>query len=196
MMVSALARGFTSGFLFAIPPGPASTALLQASSEKNRWKKALRLCGEVLLSDLLILIAIVLAFQSLSSVLSSPWLKAAGGLFLLVFAIRQLFFKQPELNKPKMNLFWINLLNPAVWIALLTLVSLGSENGTIQWTFVLGFEAGVFVYYLFLFALSGQLSLKLQRAMHKGALVLIGIGGLWMLLTQQSFAAEVTCDRV
>ena len=185
---SAFAVGLLSGFLFSIPPGPAG-AIILTHSLRGATAQAARCVAAFLVADLLVVLGVLVGLRGTFGAAVVPWMKPAAGLFLLAFAVtawraagraRGLGAASPGV------VFRITVLNPAVWVGALSVLTVastgiaGGAGGKIL--FIVGLELGALGWFLGLIFGARRIPAAWHGRIERGAAAVIGLTGLHFAL--------------
>ena len=196
-MLTYLVQGLVLGLTAAAQPGPLQAYLLSLTTRYG-WKRALPATFAPILSDGPILILIFLILTSMPPMILQG-LQIAGGVFLIYLAVgafknfRSATSIEPGIGEPAgQNLIkaaLINLLSPNPYIFWATIagpifISGWKEAPIYGLGFLLGFYAAIiggFMAFVTLFAVTGNLNERLNRALNGLAAIAMLLFGFFQL---------------
>lgn len=139
-MLEAITLGLGLGLFLAIQPGPSFFALIETSSKKG-FKSGMAMAIGIFLSDVLL---VVLSYLGVAQLFDNPENKKAialiGGTILVVFGIYSIINKKKIRTENALKVsgvdlslyttkgFFLNLLNPSVFLLWIFYVGLVSSN--------------------------------------------------------------------
>lgn len=193
-MFNILLEGILLGITLAIFIGPTFFALIQTSISYG-FRSGLALVLGIFLSDLLF---IILVYLGASRLLDNPGNKEvigiAGGLTLIVFGTFNFFQRiktedtQIKIKKANLPLtaikgFFLNILNPFVFIFWLGAGTIVSSKDHFSLSYYIAFFSGTLVTVLFTDVLKAYIALKLKKAVNPDLLIKINrVAGLILIL--------------
>ena len=176
-MILLLLKGIFFGVLLSIPPGPATTRIIKQS--RKDFSLGLKLIAEMLIADLVMLAIGFLFLFPLREYFQSPWLQVAAGLFLLIFALSEYFSKAEKTTRQnKRSIFFIVLMKPAAWLGVLGVLTIAE----LSVHFLLGYELGIAIYFLFLIFFCQKISERMHYLLFKTGEVVMACIGVGLLL--------------
>jgi threonine/homoserine/homoserine lactone efflux protein len=196
-LLSYLIQGLVLGAAAAAQPGPLQAYLLSLTT-RNGWRKALPATFAPLISDGPVLLLVLLVLTSLPPTMLFT-LQIAGGLFLIYLAygafknLRAATSIEPEPGEKRsqniLKAALINLLSPNPYIFWATIagpifISGWQEIPRYGMSFLIGFYVtliGGFMAFIALFAITGNLDERLNRALNGFAAVALLLFGLFQL---------------
>ena len=182
---AALLPGLVLGVLFSIPPGAAGVIIVHLSLRGAR-EQAARALGAFLVAEMLVMGVGLMFFGSLAGIAAFPGTKLLAGAYLMGFAVmawRAAGTERGFAATSSFAVFKITLLNPAIWIGAISMLTLAGESGgpglVPRLLFVGGLELGSFAWYLFVILGARHVPDAWRRHIERGAVVVIGATGAW-----------------
>ena len=197
-MLSYLIQGLVLGAAAAAQPGPLQAYLLSLTT-RNGWRRALPATFAPLVSDGPVLLLVLLVLTSLPPAMLFT-LQIAGGLFLIYLAygafknLRAATSIEPEPDEKRgqnvLKAALINILSPNPYIFWATIAGPIFVNGWQEvprygLSFLIGFYValiGGFMAFVALFAITGSVDKRLNRALNGFAVIALLLFGLFQLV--------------
>jgi len=197
-LLSYLIQGLVLGAAAAAQPGPLQAYLLSLTT-RNGWRRALPATFAPLISDGPVLLLVLLVLTSLPPAMLFT-LQIAGGLFLIYLAygafknLRAATSIEPEPDEKRgqnvLKAALINILSPNPYIFWATIAGPIFVNGWQEvprygLSFLIGFYValiGGFMAFVALFAITGSVDKRLNRALNGFAVIALLLFGLFQLV--------------
>lgn len=184
MIARYLAAGLLAGVLFSIPPGPAGVIILNLSL-RGAAAQAMQALGAFLAADVLVMVAGLVFLQGVAGGALSL-IKPAAGVFLIGFAVmawRAVGTERGFAATSPFTVFRITLLNPAIWLgalSVLTVASAGPGGGLLpRVLFVIGLEVGGLAWFLAVIFGARRIPEGWRRGLERAAVLGIGLTGVY-----------------
>jgi len=184
--IGSLFVGVLVGFFMALPPGPGITQLLayaMAGKRKAGWKSA----AGIILADLIIILFCLIFYSFISALSENRWVNMVAGAFLIGFAIKNLSGKKMEKgtqsHKPFSFSLKLTLLNPNIWLALVTVAALAFQDVASGLTLMIGIEIGTLAWFAILIQYANRIPDSRHILIQRYAMVFIALVGVYVMTT-------------
>jgi threonine/homoserine/homoserine lactone efflux protein len=183
-LIGTLGLGSLVGFLITLPPGPGVTLVLAYALEgkkKTAWKAA----AGLIVGEIMIVLFCMSTYSFISTLSENRWVHLIGGAFLLGFALINFSGKKLKAGKKKKSPFISNfkltLLNPNIWLALVTLAALAFKDFQTGLTMLVGIELGAAGWFSFVIMFSNKIPDSRHLLIQRCAMSFIALMGVYVM---------------